>query len=482
MAYHRKRTYVIWLALAIMALALSACFGSGADKDAESNGQTGASEPPGDTGGDGFFADDADTASENTAELEAELLEEAPAGESFAASPAPMGTAAAAPEGMGGGGAGGATGGDLAAGESLAVEDAARSDSERPRQSDLNAGEIDDNADWDDYLLYRRHFLEDGYYEAHALDVTDRHAIYVSNGSGLPVLGATVEISVGQSQPVTLRTQANGQVLFFPDAYRATRGDDDFQVLVEKDGTEVEFTLNRRETHEWYVTLDDIQPTQNRVKLDVLFLIDTTGSMSDEIEQLQVNILSISNQIDALPGNPDTRYGMVLYRDVYDDYLVQSYDFTPDVEDFQRDLSRVRAGGGDDEPEALNTGLYEALHEVEWRVEDTVSLIILVADAPPHLDYDNDQQYDVSLLEAAELGIKIHPIASSGLNPQGEYIFRQLAQFTGGHFIFLTYPTGDQGEFTREDLEAGEAEYTVEALDELVVKLIADELDALYGE
>jgi hypothetical protein len=77
---------------------------------------------------------------------------------------------------------------------------------------------------------------------------------------------------------------------------------------------------------------------------------------------------------------------------------------------------------------------------------------------------------------AAQRGIKICPIASSGLNEQGEYIFRQLAQYTMGRFVFLTYagPTngGAPGDVTTHHVE----DYSVENLDDLLVRLIEEEL------
>jgi len=80
------------------------------------------------------------------------------------------------------------------------------------------------------------------------------------------------------------------------------------------------------------------------------------------------------------------------------------------------------------------------------------------------------------LEKAAAQGIKIFPIASSGLDDQGEYIFRQIAQFTQGRFVFLTYagPTngGAPGDETTHHVE----DYSVENLDDLLVRLVEEEL------
>jgi hypothetical protein len=198
--------------------------------------------------------------------------------------------------------------------------------------------------------------------------------------------------------------------------------------------------------------------------------------MADEIAKIQNTIFDVAARIDALPGQPNVRYGMVTYRDRGDQFVTRNFEFTPDVGDFHRNLSTVYADGGGDTPESLNEALHDALHGVEWRGGESVQLVFLIADAPPHLDYPQDYDYAQEMEIAARRGIKIFPIASSGLDDQGEYIFRQIAQYTQGRFIFLTYegPTngGAPGEVTTHHVE----DYSVNNLDDLLVRLVEEEL------
>ena len=347
----------------------------------------------------------------------------------------------------------------------------------------LKAGEIDDNAEWDDYLLYRRESLENFGDWVNDVDVTGRQIITVTDANGNPILGATVTIAINDKIISRTRTYANGQTLYFPNANPDTSGGN-MVITIEKDGVSsvIDMSLVRMAGPNWEFGLD-MQPSRETVKLDVMFLLDATGSMSDEIAQLQDNILSISQQIDDM-GNVDVRYGLVHYRDREDAYVTQVHDFTPDVSAFQTELNSVRADGGGDTPESLNAGLHDALQTAEWRGDDTIKLVFLVADAPPHLDYVDDFDYAVEMIYAAEQGIKIHPIASSGLDPVGEFIFRQIGQTTMGRFIFLTYAGGTPGEAgdERPDLEASEQDYTVDFLDGLVVRLIENEINAFKAE
>ena len=97
----------------------------------------------------------------------------------------------------------------------------------------------------------------------------------------------------------------------------------------------------------------------------------------------------------------------------------------------------MQAGGGGDTPEALNEALHETVHRLSWRT-DAARMVVLVADAPPHLDYGGPQ-YDVDMQAALAKGIKLFAVGASGLDPVGEYIYRQMAQYTAGRFVFLTY-------------------------------------------
>jgi hypothetical protein len=341
-------------------------------------------------------------------------------------------------------------------------------------QSPLRAGEVDDNAEWDDYLLYRLGYAGP---PMHDRDVTERYIVTVKDQEGSPLLDAVVTVYAGNEPVFSGRTYATGQVLFFPKALEVSDQVTSFRVVAEKNDARGEATLVRDETYQ--LTLNLAHPgrgSDEPVNLDVLFLIDSTGSMADEIDKLQASIREIAARIDRLPGQSCVRFAMTIYRDRGDLFVSRTFDFTPDVREFSKALAEVEADGGGDYPESLNEALHRAIHAPEWRDQDTVQLIFLVADAPPHLDYTQDYDYAVEMEKAAERGIKVFPIASSGLDDQGEYIFRQIAQFTQGRFVFLTYagPTnaGPPGDQTTHHVE----DYSVENLDDLVIRLVEQEL------
>ena len=333
----------------------------------------------------------------------------------------------------------------------------------------LKAGEVDDNAQWDDYLLFRQQYAGPA---VHDRDVSERYSVTVNDAQGRPLLGAQVTFYAGDQAVYSARSGANGRVLFFPKALEQAPAVTTWRVVADLDDALAEATLRRGEDYRLTIPLDHPgRAADAALPLDVLFLIDATGSMADEIGKLQESIQQIAARLDALPARPAVRFAMTIYRDRGDLFVTRSFDFTPDVTRFAAALAEVRADGGGDTPESVNEALHRALHGPEWRGAEAVKLVFLVADAAPHLDYAGDYDYAVEMQTAAERGIRVFSVASSGLDDQGEYIFRQIAQFTQGRFIFLTYaPGGGPGDTTTHHVE----DFSVQNLDDLVVRLVEE--------
>ncbi len=344
-----------------------------------------------------------------------------------------------------------------------------------PVDSRLNAGSVDDNERWEDYLLYREEFAATGV-DVHEVDIRGRQVVHVVDDDGAPVLGATVEVVDGSGSVVARRTTyADGRIMFFAEPTTGQGVAPEYRVEVSKGDATAEAVLDT-EASDHTVTLE-APAAADPVPLDVLFLIDATGSMEDEIDQLKANMISVAEQIDGLAPRPDVHFAMTVYRDRGDLFVTRTFDFTSNVTEFTDALRDVVAGGGGDTPESLNEALHAALDEPTWRGADTVKLVFLVADAAPHLDYADDADYAADVQVAAERGVKIHPVASSGLDAQGEYVFRQLAQLTTGRFNFLTY--GADGRSPGDSTPYHVDDYSVLSLDDLVVQLVRDELAPL---
>lgn len=377
---------------------------------------------------------------------------------------------------------GGTDGGEAGPEAASAAEDGElgvdEADADTVADVSLNAGWVDDNEAWDDYLRYREAFGSLGL-AADDVPIEQRRILTVVDGEGRPVLDARVVITDATGAVVhESRTHADGRTLFFPQTV-ATDGQQrtaPWDVRVERGEATATGALDP-ELLEYRLVLDAAVRTP--LQLDVLFLVDATGSMADEIERLKANMISVAEEIAALPADPDLRLAMTVYRDAGDLFVTRTFDFTPDVAAFTDALGDVVADGGGDWPEALDEALAESLTAPAWRGDGTVRLVFLLADAPPHIDdgaeaTEGNTSYATSVLWAVRDGVKILPIASSDTDPQAEFVFRQLAQITDAPFVFLTYGAdgASPGELTDLEVE----DYSVLPLDELVVRLVADEL------
>jgi hypothetical protein len=360
---------------------------------------------------------------------------------------------------------------DYAVGGSTTATGSEPGRKDAPNADNLRAGNIDDGADFTGFLAYLERIAQEGV-PFRPLDPTGRIVLTVTDGNQHAASGVEVTVTQGDTEIVRLRTTADGTLRFHPRAYGATDGSFTFSVGQNAVTATAGGTAG---------LITDAPPAAQSVPLDLLFLIDATGSMGDEIDRLKSTVATVVDRIEALPGQPDVRIGMTLFRDEGDTFVTGSYDFTTDIKAFQKALAGVEAGGGGDTPEALDEGLDAALTEPSWRpAGSAIQLVVLIGDAGGHPDRQVARPYTQSMIDAAARGVKILPIAASSSDDQAEVAFRQIAEFTGGRFVFLSY--GAEGAALGTSTDISKADYEELSLDDLVVRLVADELAARTGQ
>lgn len=346
-------------------------------------------------------------------------------------------------------------------------------------QEIVSAGMVDDNADFGEYQAFRRRSAQ---LSPRDRDSSERYRVEVRDASGRPAVDAEVALSWPGARGSLrfARTDGAGRVWLMPRLLLAPEVVEPLQAMEvqvrARSGEVVRAPLQRGQKSAVQLQLRQRADAPGRAALDLVFLVDATGSMADEIHKLRDSLRTIANRVGALPSQPDLCFGLVAYRDQGDAFLTRTHDLTNDLGSFQQTLNRLQAGGGGDYPEALNEALDETVHRIGWRGAGTSRLVVLVADAPPHLDRGGPF-YDQAAAAALARGIKLHAVGASGLDAQGEVVFRQLAQSTGGRFVFLTYrdarrPDSGPGRDTLHDVH----DYSVDTLDELIVRLVRDEL------
>lgn len=184
--------------------------------------------------------------------------------------------------------------------------------------------------------------------------------------------------------------------------------------------------------------VDPIDSITNHItanpKVDVVFVLDTTGSMSGLIQTAKEKIWSIATTMASAQQTPDIRIGLVAYRDRSDAYVTKVVDLSDDLDTVYATLMDFQADGGGDTPESVNKALYDAVHAMSWSEQDQAyKAIFLVGDAPPHMDY-NEVQYPEIVASAAEMGIVVNTIQCGEIETAVEP-WTQIAALGQGNFF-----------------------------------------------
>ncbi|MEW8506989.1 MAG: vWA domain-containing protein [Candidatus Thiodiazotropha sp.] len=174
--------------------------------------------------------------------------------------------------------------------------------------------------------------------------------------------------------------------------------------------------------------------SQKPPTIEVVFVLDTTGSMSGLIQASKEKIWSIASTMAQAEPAPEIKMGLVAYRDRGDDYVTRVVDLSEDLDTVYSRLMDFSAAGGGDGPESVNQALHDAVHKISWsQGEDAYRTLFLVGDAPPHMDYQDDVKYPQTLKRANAKGIVVNTI-QAGNNPPTRLVWNKIAQAGHGQY------------------------------------------------
>ena len=339
----------------------------------------------------------------------------------------------------------------------------------QPQSGVLTAGEHDDLLNPELYAAYvNRTNLGQSIRVLPRVDTMRVVTVKVSDRNGQPVPFADVKLTCSDGNSITMATQADGSVAFFPGLDRLSER---ITVSASKAGrtiADARPVLVANAPGGQTIGLTANQMASKATKLDLMLVIDTTGSMGDEIRYLQSELRAIISAITAKHRDLDIRVGFVFYRDVGDEYITRTVVFDRDIGRAQGTLAAQYAAGGGDYPEAMDQALIRAVGQ-EWR-PDAVKSLLLVADAPPH----NEQFGRTWAAAEAARAKRIHitPVAASGVADEAEYAMRAMAAATQSRYLFLTDDSGVGNPHAPPAIDC----YLVTRLDALVRRVIDSQI------
>lgn len=168
-------------------------------------------------------------------------------------------------------------------------------------------------------------------------------------------------------------------------------------------------------------------------KHNVAFVVDTTYSMLDVIDQYRAEAKELASRVKADGGD----VALLEYRDLYYDWPTRELcDFACSLDDFDKQLDGLTVGGGGATvPESALSALRYAMDNLNWQASTTKS-IVLLTDA----DYHNPDHDGTTFSDVVQRSLEIDPVNIFVIAPgaQGvDFTYRKLAAATSGQVFTL---------------------------------------------
>jgi Mg-chelatase subunit ChlD len=190
--------------------------------------------------------------------------------------------------------------------------------------------------------------------------------------------------------------------------------------------------------------------------IELVFVLDTTGSMGGLLEGAKGKIWGIVNDIMQKRSKQavNVKVGLVAYRDRGDAYVTQLTPLSDNLDDVYARLMALKAEGGGDGPEDVRSAMQAGLKQMQWSKPGprTTQIMFLVGDAPPHDDYADVPDIVVTARQARQQGMIVNTI-QCGSNAEATGPWQTLAQFGGGSYFAIAQDGGVQVVATPYDTE-----------------------------
>jgi len=347
-----------------------------------------------------------------------------------------------------------------------------------PISGTLTAGGIDDNLNFAAFQGYLNRQQQDDR-SLPIIDMSDRVTLSIVDDAGKGVSNASLRVlnsPIDSAPLIDTYVGTDGRFYLFPKFDGVTNSQIDLHLAAPADelgspNSVLNTTLDLEQLPEdrrLTITLPGVAANLPH-SLDVMFVIDTTGSMFDELRYIITELRDIISAVQARHQQIPMRFGLVVYRDIGDEYVVRDFAFTDSLNEMQIQLNEQKARGGGNYPEAMEQALEKAV-TAKWSQGNVARILFLVADAPPH-DKNLKMMLDPVRI-ARHKGLRIYPLAASGVGDKAEFMMRYAEVLTQGRYLFLTDDSGVGYSHKEPSVPC----YVVTRLDKLIARVIDSEL------
>ena len=331
-----------------------------------------------------------------------------------------------------------------------------------PKSGQITAGEWNDLHNWKDWMS----LLENEEYSI----MTNRFEIYPTRRYSVLVINEdkaiipNIKVKLVNDNGIVIWetiTDNAGKAELWDQPYASNEEEKSYHILVNDIKISDPITIDQG-SNTVEISHDCYEPT----KMNIVFTVDATSSMNDEIEFLKSELLDVIDRISEANSDISYKTGSVFYRDTRDDYITRVSPLSDNKDNIINFVKEQNASGGGDKPEAVEIALAETLN-LDWD-DDALKLVFLILDAPPHEDEATMIKIRSQIKDAASKGIKLIPITASGIGRETEFLMKFMAIMTNGTYVFITDDSG----IGESHLDPVVTDYKVEKLNDCIVRLI----------
>ena len=332
-----------------------------------------------------------------------------------------------------------------------------------PKSGQITAGEWNDLHNWKDWMS----LLENEEYSI----MTNRFEIYPTRRYSVLVINEdkaiipNIKVKLVDDNGIVIWetiTDNAGKAELWDQPYASNEEEKSYHILVNDIKISDPITIDQG-SNTVEISHDCYEPT----KMNIVFTVDATSSMNDEIEFLKSELLDVIDRISEANSDISYKTGSVFYRDTRDDYITRVSPLSDNKDNIINFVKEQNASGGGDKPEAVEIALAETLN-LDWDDDDALKLVFLILDAPPHEDEATMIKIRSQIKDAASKGIKLIPITASGIGRETEFLMKFMAIMTNGTYVFITDDSG----IGESHLDPVVTDYKVEKLNDCIVRLI----------
>lgn len=333
----------------------------------------------------------------------------------------------------------------------------------------LTAGEwndLDNWKFWTDLLNENEFYKHTEYWEFYPKKLV---AVKIVDEDSVGIANVSVELLKDGDVEFATKTDNAGFAYCWINLFGGATNDSTAEYSLSVDGNDYTepLTISAKGDEKLNINFVVSDAKQAEAKADIAFIVDATGSMGDEIDFLKSDLDNIIENAKS-GNNVDLRTAAVFYRDEWDEYLTRYDNFSSDLSKTQAFVAKQNADGGGDTPEAVHSALETALQNLSWNESARARIAFFILDAPAHHEDKIIKSLQKSIKLFAKNGIKLIPVAASGVDKPTEFMLRFFDLATGGTYVFLTDDSG----IGNHHMEASVGDFEVEILADLMARLI----------